>query len=341
MPGNTCIVIKDLNSDKPLYNLIIKAILEIECYTTGVVVLKTVGKFEKDMYFDDIFISKIKQIGKGSHGIILKITKTNASSYILKIGKVDNILPESIFIEKLEENGGSNYVIKSLNPPVIIENIMALALPYYDTDLRQLILSNQDLNDSHIKCILLNILLGLSHMHSLGIIHGDLKPSNILVQANPLKCIVADLGLSQNKDSLDLKPHICSRWYRPPEIILGQSYSLSADMWSFACILYELITGDILFKGGPCGNLSRPTKRFKTDYYEEGGMIDLISKDIKSNDSVKNIGIKIKEKNYDDSLFHLFQMCIIANKDERITAKDALKHPYFSVYVEYLKNKND
>jgi serine/threonine-protein kinase SRPK3 len=44
-----------------------------------------------------------------------------------------------------------------------------------------------------------------------------------------------------------LRPDIQTRQYRSPEVILGSKYSTPVDMWSFACIVFELDTGDMLF----------------------------------------------------------------------------------------------
>lgn len=41
---------------------------------------------------------------------------------------------------------------------------------------------------------------------------------------------------------------IQTRQYRGPEVLLGIDYDTSADLWSFACMVFELITGDFLFE---------------------------------------------------------------------------------------------
>ena len=47
----------------------------------------------------------------------------------------------------------------------------------------------------------------------------------------------------------DITPYLVSRYYRPPEVILGLRYDHPMDMWAVACVLYELYTGRILFQG--------------------------------------------------------------------------------------------
>ena len=95
-----------------------------------------------------------------------------------------------------------------------------------ETDLSQIIKSNQSLSDEHVQFFVYQILRGLKYIHSCGILHRDLKPRNLLVNSNcDLK--ICDFGLSRaNIDSLmtssaQLTDYIATRWYRAPEVILS------------------------------------------------------------------------------------------------------------------------
>ena len=282
---------------------------------------------KKIMYFNDKYICDVKQVGKGAFGIVLKATH-KGNKYAIKIGSSLDILFESTYIDELKQNNGSEYVISSLIPPITYENVSSLIMPFYDTDLKHIINSKQFLSNAHIQCIFKNILKGLAHTHSLGIIHCDIKPANILVQGNPLKCVLTDYGISK-KNGVNIGHHSCTRWYRPPEIIEGKHYSYPVDIWGVGCILYEVVTGDVLFKGKPCGDLSN-------DYSDdiplniEGGVWDLINKNILTNNANKMIALTIRIKDYDTCLLDLFQKCIEFDPKKRITAKDALKHDFLA-----------
>lgn len=98
------------------------------------------------------------------------------------------------------------------------------------------------------------ILLGLDWLHRrCKIIHTDLKPENVLLhQTEPVPSVkIVDLGNGCwcNKHFTN---DIQTRQYRSPEVILEYGYSTSADIWSFACVVFEMLTGDVLFqpKGG-------------------------------------------------------------------------------------------
>ncbi|KAI3654616.1 hypothetical protein MP228_000670 [Amoeboaphelidium protococcarum] len=82
------------------------------------------------------------------------------------------------------------------------------------------------------------------------VIHCDLKPENILlISPNSSRLKVIDFGSSCRVNER-LYTYIQSRFYRSPEVILGHSYQLPIDMWSFGCMLVELHTGRPLFNGG-------------------------------------------------------------------------------------------
>lgn len=109
-------------------------------------------------------------------------------------------------------------------------------------------------NDLYIKRCGKQILLGLDYLCNRKIIHADLKPENIMFDfAGNLKII--DFGSSFFEDKTYINMYIQSRYYRSPEVILGLQITTAADMWSFACILYELKMGIPLFKAKNGTNL--------------------------------------------------------------------------------------
>ena len=105
-----------------------------------------------------------------------------------------------------------------------------------------------------VKCIMRQVLQGLAYCHDRGVLHRDLKASNVLVDNTG--CVkLADFGLARRTASLAKQlawtARVITLWYRPPELLLGAShYGPEVDCWSVGCIMAELILGRPLFAGG-------------------------------------------------------------------------------------------
>lgn len=100
---------------------------------------------------------------------------------------------------------------------------------------------------------------GLRCMHRMQIIHADLKPDNILLSENKMDVKIADFGTAvpvQHKHrSADVQP----RYYRAPEVILGQDYDCSIDMWSAGCTYTCLLDESIFVFASLAWPYRRPT----------------------------------------------------------------------------------
>lgn len=105
------------------------------------------------------------------------------------------------------------------------------------------------LNLRAVRAYAHQLFLALALMRKAEIMHADLKPDNILVNEAKTQLKVCDLGSASDLSEMEITPYLVSRFYRAPEIILGQAYDCSLDVWSIGCTLYELYTGKILFPG--------------------------------------------------------------------------------------------
>ena len=132
-----------------------------------------------------------------------------------------------------------------------------------EADLHQIIRSNQTLSKQHVQFFTYQILRGMKFVHSANVIHRDLKPGNILVNAD-CEVKICDFGLArgfipvkgeedQNAE-LHMTQWVATRWYRAPEVMLSyKRYTTAIDVWSIGCILAELLTRRPLFKGDDYG----------------------------------------------------------------------------------------
>ncbi|KAF9366395.1 hypothetical protein BGX34_003352 [Mortierella sp. NVP85] len=109
--------------------------------------------------------------------------------------------------------------------------------------------NGQKLEESRIRSMVFQVLRGLQHMHSKGIMHRDMKPENLLVSGDTVK--IADFGLARElKSRPPYTTYVSTRWYRAPEVVLKSSaYSCAVDLWAAGTIAAELITLKPLFPG--------------------------------------------------------------------------------------------
>ncbi|KAK1692900.1 hypothetical protein QYE76_009597 [Lolium multiflorum] len=106
--------------------------------------------------------------------------------------------------------------------------------------------------EADARRLMRQLLDGAAAMHGLGVMHRDLKPDNVLVDAHGnLK--ICDFGLSRFAAPTTGAPYTASmvtRWYRAPELLLGsREYDAGVDTWALGCIMAELLAGAPLFPG--------------------------------------------------------------------------------------------
>jgi mitogen-activated protein kinase 7 len=114
-----------------------------------------------------------------------------------------------------------------------------------ECDLAAIIRSGQPLTDAHFQSFIYQILCGLKYIHSANVLHRDLKPGNLLVNAD-CELKICDFGLARGF-SMDpeenagyMTEYVATRWYRAPEIMLSfQSYT-KASTYSF-CLLSAIV----------------------------------------------------------------------------------------------------
>jgi len=124
-------------------------------------------------------------------------------------------------------------------------------------------LGGQGLNIKAVRSFAKQMFTGLRHLKKCNILHGDIKPDNILVNSTMQQVKICDLGSAGLIDKCDITPYLVSRYYRPPEVILGMQYNEAVDMWSIGCVLYELYTGKILFNGNDNNEMIQMCMEFK------------------------------------------------------------------------------
>ena len=108
-----------------------------------------------------------------------------------------------------------------------------------------------------LRDIVLPLLDTLAYAHCRGVLHGDMKPSNVMLSEDGLRLF--DFGLGQAEEgTLPGLPHLSrerfNAWtpgYAAPELLEGQPLSASADVYGVACVIYELASGKHPFRRLP------------------------------------------------------------------------------------------
>ncbi|KAK8686200.1 hypothetical protein V6N13_125227 [Hibiscus sabdariffa] len=202
---------------------------------------------------------KLEKIGQGTYSTVFRARDLESGKIVaLKKVRFDNFEPESVRFMAREI-----LILRRLDHPNIIklEGIITsrmscsifLVFEYMEHDVTGL-LSCPDIkfSEPQIKCYVKQLLSGLDHCHSRGIMHRDIKGSNLLVN-NEGMLKIADFGLANFYVSGKQQPltsRVVTLWYRPPELLLGSTnYTAAVDLWSAGCVFAELFLGIPVLQG--------------------------------------------------------------------------------------------
>ncbi|BHF58027.1 hypothetical protein SprV_0100097600 [Sparganum proliferum] len=210
-----------------------------------------------------------------------------------------------------------------------------------------------------VKKICACILKCLKFLHKNQIIHCDLKPENILMVRPGYPSVkVIDFG-SSCYVGRTIYTYIQSRFYRAPEVILGMEYDTAIDIWSFGCITMELLTGTPLFPGTdefdqvacivevldlPPPSFLRNARRLSS-FFCDSGRLRYHSADrekfcfagtsfprtvqrAQPGSLTLEVLLQHSLGDVDPDLLDFVQRCLCWVPSSRITASEALKHPW-------------
>lgn len=191
---------------------------------------------------------------------------------------------------------------------------------------------------SLLKLTMKKLLEALKYIHSQGVIHRDVKPENLLMDKNNHITLI-DFGMATQIYKKYMSSDVGTIWYRAPEILLGsQEYSTAVDIWACGCALVFLGCFQVLFigynnkdmlmeiyhlLGTPTWKENLPTFLPDWDGYEPK------YKRLEARFSPQPTMATLKEKLGEEGI-DLLKKMLIYNPEKRITAEEALKHPFFS-----------
>ncbi|XP_006823265.1 uncharacterized protein LOC100369249 [Saccoglossus kowalevskii] len=287
-----------------------------------------------------------KRLGKGAYGIVWKAIDRKTGE-VVAVKKIFDAFRNQTDAQRtfreimfLQEFGDHPNIVKLHNVlKADNDKDIYLIFEFMDTDLHAVIKKGNILKDVHKRYIMYQLLKATKYMHSGNVIHRDQKPSNILLDS---ECFVkvADFGLARSITQLEeeestnpaLTEYVATRWYRAPEILLASKrYTKGVDMWSIGCILGEMVLGKPLFPGSSTLNqLERILSTIQLPTRD-----DIISIQSEYGASLLDRSIVKHRKEFEEILHKapldavdLIRKLLYFNPDKRLTAEEALEHPY-------------
>ena len=286
-------------------------------------------------------------LGKGAYGTVVSaVDRADGRRVAIKcvhgvfddLGDAERVLREVVLARLMSAEDPEDVVaFRRLLLPADRHGFdrVYLVFEQMDTDLHGMLRLNceeGDLSPEHHRIFAYQLVRGVALIHSMGVLHRDLKPQNVLVD-DDCNLKICDFGLARIQDTststspVDFSDYICTRWYRPPELcnprmpqapqasqasqVPQATYTSAVDVWSVGCIFAEILRGGrVLFPG--------------TDAEDQLGRIRALVGD----DGTAST-LRAALPGQSDEAIDLVSRMLVIDPRRRITALEALRHPYF------------
>jgi renal tumor antigen len=220
---------------------------------------------------------------------------------------------------------------------------LALVFELMDMNIYELIRGRRHyVAEDRIKTYVYQLVKSMDHMHRNGIFHRDIKPENILIMDDCLK--LADFGSCRGIYSKQpYTEYISTRWYRAPECLLTDGYyNYKMDMWGVGCVFFEMVSLFPLFPGA--NELDQIQKIHNVVGTPKP---ELLAK-MKQRSQHMDFNFAPKQGSGIEKLIpHCAQECVdlitkllAYDPDDRLSARQALRHPYFREIREAEKRRH-
>ena len=298
------------------------------------------NNFDEILFGDIEKYELIKHIGSGKYSTVFLGINSNNEYYAIKILKC-------IPINKIYRE------IQILKHLINIPNVIRIYDTIKDNDSKTISIITEyqesvpfrilfpSLNIEDIRFLMYNLLICLDNCHKLGVMHRDIKPGNILISSNKKQLRLIDWGLSDfYYPETAYSVRVSTLRYKAPELLLNyQYYDYSVDIWSAGCVFAEMLCKYPFFDGRTIdemilnlANLCGTNDLLK--YIEKFGLIlndnliNQFSNNLNQNNWFKIFSI-VRNSKKDESAFNLLKLMLTIDHENRITANEALKHPFF------------
>jgi len=308
----------------------------------------------------------LKPVGSGTYGEVVSARSHKTGQVVaIKRIKMDSgtrgvpatTLREVAILKSLNKHAnepGGRRIVQLYEVIYDLSNIF-LIFEFCDTDLDACV-RKQPLSMHQVKRFMYQILEGLAFIHANDILHRDIKPNNVMCKLpeggslDDAELKIIDFGLARSFGITvaSISSNVVSLWYRCPELIMGsQKYTTAVDVWSAGCIFYYLLTREPLFPvKDEQGLFSRSLQFF---YQGPDSVAELRSlPNWRSSNCAEIEHLDGHARNPDPLGLSarglaelgqdLFLQMMKLNPGDRISAADALKHPWFADLSESDRN---
>ncbi|KAG8344667.1 Protein kinase domain [Trypanosoma vivax] len=288
------------------------------------------------------------QLGQGAYGIVWRAVDRRTRQMVA-LKKIYDAFQNAMDAQRTFRE---IMFLQALSHPNIIKLLhvhratndkdIYLVFEYMETDLHVVIRANI-LEDIHKQFITYQLLKTMKYLHSAELLHRDMKPSNLLVNSD-CSMKVADFGLARSILSLEkeqmarpvLTDYIMTRWYRPPEVLLGSTrYTKGVDMWAVGCIIAELLLGRPVFPG----RTTMKQLELIINVLGEPTAEDIAATNSQFADAMLKDTRRAQVTTFEELLpnaspeaLDLVKKLMRFNPNERLTAEQAIEHPYVAPF---------
>jgi len=281
----------------------------------------------------------LEKIGEGTYGVVYKaecrVTGRFMALKKIRLESEDEGVPSTSIreISLLKELDHPNIV--KLEDVLHSKNRLFLVFEFIDYDLKKYLDTiKANMSPMLLKSYLYQLIRSIFFCHGHRILHRDLKPQNLLLdKSGQLK--LADFGLARafGVPVRTYTHEVVTLWYRAPEILLGSKvYSCPVDMWSVGCIFAEMATRQPIFPGdSEIDELYKIFRILGTPTEETWPGVSRLP-DYKPANFPKWKASNLSHfvPGMEPLGVDLLQQMLIYDPANRISAKKALKHPYFN-----------